>query len=198
MAYRVVADHIRMLTITLSDKGRPDKIGQGYVIRHILRRAILYSTTKLNGKPGLLSSLVPVVIEILGDVFPELKEDAKNVCNIIDREEKKFLKTLIKGEKLFNESIKTLSENEKCFPGHIAWRLSDTFGFPIDLTQLMAEEHGLKVNLDEYEALRNEASVGLSSYFIRHLLYRLVHLLVRNSVQLKYRIVIINVNLLLS
>jgi alanyl-tRNA synthetase len=65
MAYRVVADHARTLTIALSDKGRPDKVGRGYVLRRILRRAVRYSKEKLNGKPGLLSSLVPVVVDIL-------------------------------------------------------------------------------------------------------------------------------------
>lgn len=65
MAYRIVADHIRTLTIVLSDKGEPNKEGRGYVIRHILRRAVRYSKNELRGKPGLLSSLVPVVIGIL-------------------------------------------------------------------------------------------------------------------------------------
>lgn len=65
MAYRVVADHVRTLTIALSDKGRPDRDGRGYVLRRILRRAVRYSKEKLNAKPGLLSSLVSVVVDIL-------------------------------------------------------------------------------------------------------------------------------------
>lgn len=65
MAYRVVADHIRTLTIALSDGGRPDATGRGYVLRRILRRGVRYATEKLNAKPGQFASLVPVVIEIL-------------------------------------------------------------------------------------------------------------------------------------
>lgn len=65
MAYRVVADHVRTLTIALSDKGRPDKTGRGYVIRRILRRAVRYAKEKFNAKPKFLSSLVPVVVDIL-------------------------------------------------------------------------------------------------------------------------------------
>lgn len=65
MAYRVVADHVRTLTIALSDKGRPDNVGRGYVLRRILRRAVRYFKEKLNGKSGVLSSLVLVVVDIL-------------------------------------------------------------------------------------------------------------------------------------
>lgn len=69
MAYRVVADHIRTLTIALSDNEKPSTIGRGYVLRRILRRAVRYSKVKLNGEPGLLSSLVPVVIDILVSIL---------------------------------------------------------------------------------------------------------------------------------
>jgi alanyl-tRNA synthetase len=165
MAYRVVADHIRTLTIALSDNGRPSNVGQGYVIRRILRRAIRYVKEKFNGEPGLLSSLVPVVVEILGEVFPELTSDSESVRKVIDEEEAKFLKTLVQGEKLFNKVIKELPEGEKRFPGDIAWRLYDTYGFPVDLTQLMAEEHGLHVDLEEYEIQKKESIVSFSFSF---------------------------------
>jgi len=157
MAYRVVADHVRTLTIALSDKGKVDKVGQGYVLRRILRRAIRYFRDKLEGKPGVLSSLVDVVVEILGDVFPELKVNPQMVKKAIDAEETQFLKTLIKGEKLFNKAIDLLSADEKLFPGDVAWKLYDTFGFPVDLTQLMAEEKGFQVDLEQYEAAKKEA-----------------------------------------
>lgn len=65
MAYRVVADHVRTLTIALADSGRPDNTGRGYVLRRILRRGVRYATEKLNGKPGFFASLVPVVVDIL-------------------------------------------------------------------------------------------------------------------------------------
>jgi len=157
MAYRVVADHIRTLTIALSDKGKADKVGRGYVLRRILRRAIRYFRDKLEGKPGVLSSLVDVVVEILGDVFPELKVDPQVVKKAIDAEETQFLKTLVKGEKLFNKAIDLLPTDEKLFPGDVAWKLYDTFGFPVDLTQLMAEEKGLQVDFEKYETSKKEA-----------------------------------------
>jgi len=72
MAYRVLADHARTLTISLSDGGRPDNVGRGYVLRRILRRGVRYATEKLNGKPGFFASLVPTVCQVLGTTFPEV------------------------------------------------------------------------------------------------------------------------------
>lgn len=70
MAYRVLADHARTLTIALSDGGYPDNTGRGYVLRRILRRAVRYATEKLNAKPGFFATLVHVVVQLLGDAFP--------------------------------------------------------------------------------------------------------------------------------
>lgn len=162
MAYRVVGDHIRTLTIALADGGRPDSTGRGYVLRRILRRGVRYATEKLNAKPGFFASLVPTVVELLGDTFPELKKDPETTQEIINDEEAQFLKTLSRGRVLFQKAVKQLGENEKEFPGDIAWRLYDTYGFPIDLTQLMAEEYGLQVDLKAYEESKKKA-IELSS-----------------------------------
>nr|CAH7755376.1 unnamed protein product [Callosobruchus chinensis] len=75
MAYRVLADHARTLTIALSDGGIPDNTGRGYVLRRILRRAVRYATEKLNAKPGFFSTLVNTVVDILGDIFPEVRKN---------------------------------------------------------------------------------------------------------------------------
>uniref|UniRef100_A0AC35TRG4 Alanine--tRNA ligase n=1 Tax=Rhabditophanes sp. KR3021 TaxID=114890 RepID=A0AC35TRG4_9BILA len=163
MAYRVVGDHIRTLTIALSDGGTPDNVGRGYVIRRVLRRAIRYASEKLNAKPGFFASLVDVVVELLGKTFPELTKDSENVKDIINDEEIQFLKTLNRGRILFQRAVKALPEGEKSFPGDVAWRLYDTFGFPVDLTQLMAEEFKLEVNMNQYndaKAKAKDASAG--------------------------------------
>ncbi|KIH60222.1 alanine--tRNA ligase [Ancylostoma duodenale] len=181
MAYRVVADHIRTLTIALSDGGRPDNTGRGcgtydfsytiqfarrwislarflrYVLRRILRRGVRYATEKLNAHPGFFASLVPVVIEILGDTFPELRRDPETVQDIINDEEKQFLKTLSRGRVLFQRAVEGLTADQKTFPGDVAWRLYDTYGFPADLTQLMAEEKGLTVDQNVFEECRKKA-----------------------------------------
>ena len=158
MAYRVVADHARTLTIALSDGGRPDNIGRGYVLRRILRRAVRYGIEKLNFKPGIFASLILVVVDILGERFPELKKDPQTVMDIINEEEVQFLKTLTRGRRLLEKTIEKL-ENDSIFPGQIAWRLYDTYGFPIDLTQLMVEEKGLKIDMKEYEESKNKAQL---------------------------------------
>uniref|UniRef100_A0A0N5AUZ2 Alanine--tRNA ligase n=1 Tax=Syphacia muris TaxID=451379 RepID=A0A0N5AUZ2_9BILA len=162
MAYRVIADHIRTLCIALADGGRPDNVGRGYVLRRILRRGVRYACEKLQAPPKFFSSLVPVVVDILGDTFPELRKDPETIIDIINDEEAQFLKTLNRGRSLFHKSINMLQPNEKSFPGSIAWRLYDTYGFPVDLTQLMAEENDLTVNMEEFEECKQKA-IELSS-----------------------------------
>ncbi len=158
MAYRVVADHIRTLTVALSDGGRPDNVGRGYVLRRILRRAVRYATEKLNAKPGFFASLVPEVVRILGKTFPELDRDQETVKEIINDEEAQFLKTLTRGHRLLQRSIGKLA-GAKVLPGTVAWRLYDTYGFPVDLTQLMVEEIGLTVDMVEYEEQKKKAQL---------------------------------------
>ncbi|XP_065300214.1 alanine--tRNA ligase, cytoplasmic [Dermacentor albipictus] len=159
MAYRVLADHSRTLTIALSDGGRPDNIGRGYVLRRILRRAVRYATEKMNAAPGTFARLVPVVVGILGDVFPELKKDPEGVMDIINEEENQFLKTLSRGRRLLEKTVGKLGD-QKFLPGDVAWRLYDTYGFPIDLTQLMVEEKGLAVDMESYEKAKQAAQLA--------------------------------------
>ncbi|XP_050437288.1 alanine--tRNA ligase, cytoplasmic-like [Adelges cooleyi] len=157
MAYRVLADHARTLTIALSDGGRPDNTGRGYVLRRILRRAVRYATEKLNAKPGFFASLVQVVVDILGDTFPEVVKDPQQVVDIINEEEEQFLKTLYRGRNLLSKTISKLTN--KTIPGEVAWRLYDTYGFPVDLTHLMVEEKGLSIDMEAYEEAKKRAQL---------------------------------------
>lgn len=159
MAYRVLADHARTLTIALADGGRPDNVGRGYVLRRILRRAVRYASEKLNAKPGFFSSLVHTVVTVLGDVFPEVRKDPDSIVDIINEEETQFLKTLSRGRKLLDRTIAKLAGSSQ-LPGDIAWRLYDTYGFPVDLTQLMSEERGLSVHMVSYEECRTRAQLA--------------------------------------
>lgn len=156
MAYRVLADHIRTLTIVLSDGGMPDNVGRGYVLRRILRRGVRYATEKLKMKPGMFGSLVDVVVELLKDAFPEVSKDPEYVKSVINEEEIQFLKTLDRGQKLLKRTITKL-HGSRVVPGDVAWRLYDTYGFPVDLTQLMAEEQGLTVDMVSFEISKKEA-----------------------------------------
>ena len=160
MAYRVVADHIRTLTIALTDGGRPDNVGRGYVLRRILRRGIRFATEKLKASEGFFASLVDIVLLTLGDAFPELKKDPQTIKDIINEEETQFLKTLSRGRKLLDRTIAKLPKGTKILPGDVAWRLYDTYGFPVDLTQLMSEEFELSVNMEEYEKCKEDAKLA--------------------------------------
>lgn len=159
MAYRVLADHARTLTIALSDGGRPDNVGRGYVLRRILRRAVRYATEKMNAKPGVFATLIPVVVDLLGDTFPELKKDPDTVMEIINEEETQFLKTLSRGRRLLTKTVSKL-EKGALVSGDVAWRLYDTYGFPVDLTQLMVEELGLFVDTAGYEKAKQAAQLA--------------------------------------
>lgn len=158
MAYRVLADHARTITIALADGGFPDSTGRGYVLRRILRRAVRYATEKLNAKPGFFATLVKTVVELLGDTFPELKKDPQHTIDIINEEEQQFLKTLIRGRNLLNRTILKLKDT-KVLPGDVAWRLYDTYGFPIDLTSLMVEEKNMTIDMAAYEAAKQHSYI---------------------------------------
>ena len=152
-AYRVIADHIRTLTIAITDGQMPGNEGRGYVLRRILRRAVRYGRQKLNAQEGFFAALLPTVVESLGEAFPELKEDPARVQAIIADEEESFGKTLDRGIKRFEE----LAVDTKSISGDDSFMLYDTYGFPVDLTMIMAEERGLTVDIDGFDKAMEEA-----------------------------------------
>ncbi|XP_061532237.1 alanine--tRNA ligase, cytoplasmic [Phycodurus eques] len=158
MAYRVLADHARTITVALSDGGRPDNTGRGYVLRRILRRAVRYSHEKLGAQRGFFASLVDVVVHSLGDAFPELKKDPEIVKDLINEEEAQFLKTLSRGRRILDRKIMSMGDS-KTIPGDTAWLLYDTYGFPLDLTSLIAEEKGMVVDLASFEEEKKAAQL---------------------------------------
>ncbi|XP_054631472.1 alanine--tRNA ligase, cytoplasmic [Dunckerocampus dactyliophorus] len=158
MAYRVLADHARTITIALSDGGRPDNTGRGYVLRRILRRAVRYSHEKLGAQRGFFASLVDVVVNSLGEAFPELKKDPEIVKDIINEEEAQFLKTLSRGRRILDRKIMSMGDC-KTIPGDTAWLLYDTYGFPLDLTSLIAEEKGMLVDMVSFEEEKKAAQL---------------------------------------
>jgi alanyl-tRNA synthetase len=146
-AYRVIADHIRTLTIAITDGQMPGNESRGYVLRRILRRAVRYGRQKLNAPEGFLAGLVPTVVASLGEAFPELKKDPEKVRGIIAEEETSFGRTLDRGIKMFED----LAAESKSISGEDAFKLYDTYGFPFDLTEIMAHERGLTVDREGFE-----------------------------------------------
>jgi len=159
IAFRVIADHIRAISFTISDGQLPANTGAGYVIRRILRRAVRYYYSYLDQKEPLLYLLVPVLATQFQKVFPELQQQQAFVERVIREEEEAFLRTLDKGIKIFNDYIEhgsaekaeSASHAEKRISGSFAFKLNDTFGFPVDLTSLMAREIGWTVDEKEFE-----------------------------------------------
>ncbi|XP_022743094.1 alanine--tRNA ligase-like isoform X2 [Durio zibethinus] len=155
MAYRVVADHIRTLSFAIADGASPGNEGREYVLRRILRRAVRYGSEVLKAPEGFFSTLVRIVVEVMGDVFPELKQHEARIRDIIAAEEASFGKTLVKGIEKFKKAAQDI--HGRILSGQDAFILWDTYGFPLDLTQLMAEERGLIVDVEGFNNAMDEA-----------------------------------------
>ncbi len=153
MAFRVIADHVRMLTFSIADGGLPSNEGRGYVMRRILRRAARYGR-KLNLREPFMYKIVPRVVEIMGDVYPEIRERMEHVQKVIKAEEEHFNKTLDRGLEIFERIKKELKKQGKTvIPGEDVFRLYDTYGFPVDLTRILAEENGLALDMEGFEKM---------------------------------------------
>jgi alanyl-tRNA synthetase len=153
ISMRVIADHIRTLTFAIADGAVPGNDGRGYVLRRILRRAARYGR-KLNLREPFLFKLVEVLVETMGDVFPEIKEKQNYVEKVIKSEEASFNATLDRGIELFEEAVKNLKKKDKkIIPGKDVFKLYDTYGFPADLTNVMAQEKGLMIDEEGFNKL---------------------------------------------
>ncbi|MBN1154855.1 alanine--tRNA ligase [candidate division KSB1 bacterium] len=149
--HRVIADHVRALTFAIADGALPSNEGRGYVLRRILRRAARFAR-KLNVHEPIIYKLVPVVVDIMGDAFPEIEDKHQYVSMVIKAEEESFNNTVDRGIELFDKLIRELKKGTRTVvPGHEAFRLYDTYGFPLDLTQLMAEENGFIVDIEGFQ-----------------------------------------------
>ena len=152
-AFRVIADHIRALSMAITDGATPSNEGRGYVIRRILRRAFRFGR-ELGLHDPFLFKLVPAVDDCLGEAFPEIKSRADYVSTVIESEEASFGRTLDRGLEIFTDAAD--KAKNKTISGDDAFQLYDTYGFPVDLTQLMAQERGLKVDTAGFNALMEQ------------------------------------------
>ena len=146
LPHRVIADHVRCLTFAIGDGVMPSNEGRGYVIRRILRRAVLYGK-KLAMDEAFLYRLVDTVIELLGDVFPDVTPRREFITRTIQAEEHRFHQTLERGLEMLDNSFDALTKQGGTrLDGKRAFELYDTFGFPLDLTQMLARERGFVVD----------------------------------------------------
>lgn len=156
MPHRVIADHVRMLSVAIADGAVPGNEGRSYVLRRILRRAARFGRN-LRMKEPFIYRLVPMVVHILGDVYPALSAQREHVQRVIKAEEESFGNTLDKGLELFEKISRKAAKGESGeIPAEEVFRLYDTFGFPVDLTRLLADENNLHINEDAVNTLMEE------------------------------------------
>ena len=151
VAMRVVADHLRAVSFAITDGQLPSNNGAGYVIRRILRRAVRYGYTFLKFTEPFVYNLLPVLVNEMGEQYPEIKAQQTLVSKVIYEEEASFLRTLSLGIKRFENYVEQ-NKGAKLIDGAFAFELFDTYGFPVDLTNLMAEEKGLEVDMNGFNA----------------------------------------------
>ncbi len=142
ISYRVLADHARAVAFLLIDGVYPSNEGRGFVLRRILRRAVRHAWLLGRREPTLVE-LIPTVVQLMREAYPQLVEKQDYITGIVRREEERFLDTIGAGlsrlDTIFAEGSATISGDE-------AFQLFDTFGFPMDLTELIAAEHGVAVD----------------------------------------------------
>lgn len=149
IAIRVIADHVRAVAFAIADGQMPSNNGAGYVIRRILRRAIRYGFTFLNQKEPFIYQLVAVLSKTMGAIFPEISAQKQFISNVINEEEKSFLRTLDQGLLLIDSIIKQTDSTS--ISGKKVFELYDTFGFPKDLTALILRENNLTFDESEFD-----------------------------------------------
>lgn len=151
VSFKVIADHIRALSFAIGDGALPSNEGRGYVLRRLLRRAVMHGK-KLGINEAFLYKLVPVVGEIMVSYYPEVLQQKDFIEKVVRTEEERFHETINEGLSMLNEVIKEVKDAKgDRLDGKIIFKLYDTFGFPVELTEEVAEDEGLKVDHAGFE-----------------------------------------------
>lgn len=154
--FKIIADHIRTITFATGDGALPSNVGRGYVIRRLLRRAVV-AGKKLGIDEPFLAKMVPTVGKIMEDYYPDVLKNADYIASVIESEEDRFSATLNGGLNLLNNVIAEAKENKTNeIDGRTAFKLYDTYGFPIELTKEYAEDEGLTVDEKGFQAAMTE------------------------------------------
>lgn len=173
-SFRIIADHLRASTFIIGDERgiSPSNLGQGYVLRRLIRRAIRH-IRKLGIGSGHLGEIAKIYIDYFKADYPELETNSNKIIDELGKEEEKFLKTIELGNREFEKVVQGIERKnqflakdpnyvpEKTISGKSAFRLYDTFGFPIELTREMANERGYNVDMDGFdEAFRQHQELA--------------------------------------
>jgi alanyl-tRNA synthetase len=149
-AHRVLADHGRGMVFLAAEGVKPGNLGRSYVMRRVIRRAVQHGS-RIGLEAPFLARLAEVVIEQMGDVYPELREHAEEIKSVLTAEEERFSQTLARGMRLFEELA-----SGKQLSGEDAFKLHDTYGFPLELTRELASERGMTLDEAGFARLMEE------------------------------------------
>ncbi len=175
VAMRVVADHLRTIAFSIADGQLPGNAKAGYVIRRILRRAVRYAYTFLGQKEAFMYKLLPVLVQEMGQSYPELEAQKVLISKVMKEEEDSFLRTLETGIRLLDRVMEeTKAAGKNIIDGVEAFTLFDTYGFPLDLTELICRENGMTVDEEKFNAemqkqkerARNAAAVETGDWVV--------------------------------
>lgn len=153
--FHVIADHLRSLSFAISDGVQPSNIERGYVLRKLLRRAVRYGR-QLGRKTPFLADLLPRLVQLMGEDYPELVAAKNRIAEILTLEEESFCKTLERGGNILNQIISSSKAHGK-ISGEEAFKLKDTYGFPLEEILLLAKDGGVAVDITRFEELEKEA-----------------------------------------
>lgn len=155
-AFHVLADHVRSLSFAIADGAQPSNVDRGYVLRKILRRAVRYGRTLGIDQP-FLGQLLPRLVGLMGEDYPELGRSQHKIAEILFLEEESFLRTLRKGGNLLSQVVDQSKQHGAHMSGDDAFRLKDTYGLPLEEVQLLAKDAGLEIDMPRYRILEEEA-----------------------------------------
>ena len=152
VAVRVIADHARGLCFAISEGVLPSNEGRGYVVRRILRRAVV-KALELGIQEAFIYKVAGRVIDSMREAYPELAENQEKIALIIRADEERFEKTLSRGMAILKGALKDLKDGkDDIVPGDVIFKLYDTYGFPVEITRELAENQGFKIDLDSFES----------------------------------------------
>lgn len=153
-AFRVLADHIRSTSFLIADGCAPANDGRGYVLRKIIRRAALFAQ-KLTDNQQLFPALTDALVNLMGGIYPELKQNHKLIKEVLTSEIDRFATNLVRGKQIL-EAYMVEHAHTKMISGDQTFKMYDTYGFPTELTQLIAQEHGFEVDMEGFEQLMEQ------------------------------------------
>ena len=156
MSFKVIADHIRSLAFAIGDGALPGNEGRGYVLRRLLRRAVMHGR-RLGISDAFLYKLVPTVGKIMESYYPEVLEKKDFIEKIVKREEETFARTIDAGSSMLDELLANLKKSGKdTLEGKDIFKLYDTYGFPVELTEELAEDEGFKIDHEGFKVAMKE------------------------------------------